>query len=128
MSDSVKKGARKKNLLAQPLLELLSEYENAYIELAKNWTDSFCEEGAKKLSADEIVSGWTCSLPGRLKKQLQILIARYEIFSFYGAGYDQVLLTNYLIPYLFEKRLNPSIEKNGNKVNVIKVKKMSRCF
>ena len=120
--------SEKKNLLAQPLFELLSEYENAYIELAKNWTDPFCEGGKKKLSADEIVSGWTCSLPGRLKRQLQVLTARYEIFSFYGAGYDQVLLTNYLIPYLFEKRLNPSIEKNGNKVNVIKVKKCHVAF
>ena len=37
-------------------------------------------------------------------------------------------MTNYLIPYLFEKRLNPSIEKNGNKVNVIKVKKCHVSF
>ena len=115
--------ASRKRCVAQSLLDLLEDYENAYLKLAKDWIDPFFEGGKKKLAASEIMTGWRFSVPGRLKIQLNILIERYEVFSFYGSGYDQVLLTNYLVPYLFEKRFKPVIEKNGNKVNVIKVKK-----
>ena len=119
--------AQKKRDLAQPLLDLLKEYEMAYIDLAKNWQDPY-QEKASKLPVNDVVTGWRFSLPGRLANHLNALIQRYEIFSFYGAGYDQVLLTNYLIPYLFEKRLKPKIEKNGNKVNVIKIVKCHVTF
>ena len=124
-----KECAAQKRLLAEPLLDLLTEYEMAYIELAKNWTDPYFEGGgSRKLGVDDIASGFRHSLPGRLKQQLNALIERYEVFSFYGSGYDQVLLTSYLIPYLFERRLKPSIEKTGNKVNVLKVKKCHVTF
>ena len=131
--------AQKKRVLAQPLLDLLKEYEIAYIELAKNWqelphhhdddaNDGEEESKQKKLPVNDVVTGWRFSLPGRLARHLNVLIQRYEVFSFYGAGYDQVLLTNYLIPHLFEKRLKPKIEKNGNKVNVIKIVKCHVTF
>ena len=53
---------------------------------------------------------------------------RYKVFSFYGSGYDHVLLESYLVPYLFEKGLRPKLEKNGNKVAVIKVSKCGVTF
>ena len=75
-----------------------------------------------------MLTGWKFSIPGRLESQLRQLVERYEVFSFYGAGYDQVLLENYLVPYLFEKKLNPKLEKKGNKVTVIKVSKCRVTF
>ena len=114
-----------KTTLARPLLELLSEYHLAYLQYAKDWRDP---ETGKMLKSTEVGSGWKFSLPGRLQAQVRQLVERYEIFSFYGSGYDQVLLSSYLLPYLFEKKLRPRIEKNGNKVNVIKVVKCHITF
>ena len=62
------------------------------------------------------------SLPGRLVKKLGELCHLYVVFSFYGSGYDHVLLLGYLAPYWYEKRLRPKIEKRGNKVTSISLK------
>ena len=117
--------SKAKTSLALPLLQLLGEYHLTYLQYAKEWRDP---NSGKMLKATEVGSGWKFSLPGRLQTRLKQLIERYEIFSFYGSGYDQVLLSNYLLPYLFEKKLRPKIEKNGNKVNVIKVTKCNITF
>jgi hypothetical protein len=38
---------------------------------------------------------------------------------FFSSGYDHVLLQSYLVPYLFEKKMRPRLEKRGNKVSSI---------
>jgi len=39
---------------------------------------------------------------------------------FFSSGYDHILLESYLIPYLFEKKCRPKMEKKGNKVTQIR--------
>ena len=42
------------------------------------------------------------------------------IFFFpFSSGYDHVLLQSYLVPYLFEGKFRPKLEKRGNKVTTI---------
>ena len=36
------------------------------------------------------------------------------------SGYDHILLESYLVPYLFEKKVRPKMEKKGNKVTQIR--------
>ena len=117
----------KKKELAAPLLELCSKYEAVFLEYAQHWEEPG-EEAERKLKLSDLVSAWKCSLPGRLQQQLQKICERYEIFSFYGSGYDHVLLESYLVPYLFEKRLKPKVEKKGNKVISIGVVKTNITF
>ena len=45
-----------------------------------------------------------------------------RFFYFPRSGYDHVLLQSYLVPYLFEKKLRPKLEKRGNKVSAIRTK------
>jgi hypothetical protein len=42
------------------------------------------------------------------------------IFHFSSSGYDHVLLESYLVPYLYEKKQLPRMEKRGNKVTQIR--------
>ena len=114
-----------KRILARPLLDVLEQYHLSYLNYAKDWVNP---NSGVQLEATEVTSGWKFSLPGRLQRHLYQLTEKYEIFSFYGAGYDQVLLTGYLVPYLFEKKMGPRVEKNGNKVTVIKVTKCGVTF
>ena len=115
-----------KQNLAQPLLELCEKYQQAYFEYAQNWRDPHIANG--KLEFKEIVSGWRHSIPGKLQSQIIRLINNFEIFSFYGSGYDHVLLQAYLVPYLFERKLRPQLEKTGNKIIAIKVRKLGINF
>ena len=115
----------KKNL-AQPLLLLCERYQKAYFDYAENWRDP--ENVDIKLELRQVVSGWRQSFPGKLENELNRLINSFEIFSFYGSGYDHVLLQAYLVPYLFESKLNPKLEKNGNKIIAIKVNKLGITF
>ena len=115
-----------KKQLAQPLLDLVRDYESAYLEYAKNWRDP--TDSNKSLTYEETISGWRNSLPGQLYARAQTLIAKYDIFSFYGSGYDHVLLESYLVPYLFEKGLRPKLEKRGNKITTIKIPKLGVAF
>lgn len=118
-----------KKQLALPLLLLCEKYKKAYFDYAQHWRPPITAAGGeKKLELPQIVSGWRQSLPGRLEGQLNRLIDSYEIFSFYGSGYDHVLLQAYLVPYLFEKKLSPKLEKNGNKITAIKVNKLRINF
>ena len=41
-------------------------------------------------------------------------------FYFFSSGYDHVLLESYLVPYLYEKKQRPRMEKRGNKVTQIR--------
>ena len=115
-----------KELLAAPLLGLCNKYKKAYLDYAQAWRDPENEE--KRLELQHIVSGWRQSLPGKLESQLKRLIGAYEIFSFYGSGYDHILLQAYLVPYLFEKGLRPKLEKSGNKISAIRVTKLGVSF
>ena len=53
-----------------------------------------------------------------------MLIINFFVFS---SGYDHVLLTSYLVPYLFECGFQPRIEKKGNKIMQIRMKNRI-CF
>jgi len=41
---------------------------------------------------------------------------------FFRSGYDHVLLESYLVPYLFEKRFHPKLERRGNKLTTIRTR------
>ena len=62
------------------------------------------------------------SLYGRLEKKLLDLCSLYVVFSFYGSGYDHVLLMGYLSPIWYEQKMRPRIERRGNKVVSINLK------
>ena len=100
--------------MAAPLYDLCAKYESVFLEFAQHREEPM-EEEEHKLHLEELVSAWKCSLPGRLQQQLSKMCSRYEIFSFYGSGYDHVLLESYLVPYLFEKGQKPKIEKKETK-------------
>ena len=117
------KAAEIKLKLAALLLERIAEYEKSYFQYCQQWIDP-TSPTAPLLSTDEVSSGFKMSLPGRMKTQLLLLVNQYEIFSFYGAGYDHVLLESYLVPHLFEKKFRPKLEKAGNKVTSIRI---ARC-
>ena len=122
---------RKKWQLAQPLFELVHSYSQAHFGFMQEWLDPTVppEEARKnKFEMEDMMDAFKCSLPGRLLGLLKTLIWRYKIFSFYGSGYDHVLLENYLVPYLFEKKLKPKLEKRGNKVTAIRVEKCHVAF
>jgi DNA polymerase type B, organellar and viral len=104
----------KKRELAQPLLDHLSAYNREHV--------SFCREFCKDDTIDVMIANYRNTIPGILEEKIKKLIQQYLIFSFYGSGYDMVLLENYLIPLLFEQDLRPKIEKKGNKVSIIRIK------
>ena len=113
-----KRTCQLKQNLAQNLFDLLEQYKSVYLNYCRDWRDPTAATTAtdqQQLTADQVLTGWKFSIPGRLESQLRQLVERYEVFSFYGAGYDQVLLENYLVPYLFEKKLNPKLEKKAIK-------------
>lgn len=41
---------------------------------------------------------------------------------FFSSGYDHVLLTQYLVPYLYETGCRPKLERRGNRVTTISTK------
>ena len=43
-------------------------------------------------------------------------------YFFFSSGYDHVLLVSYLVPYLFEKRFYPKLERRGNKITTIRTR------
>ena len=50
------------------------------------------------------------------------LCNHYFFCFFCSSGYDHILLQSYLVPYLFEKKCRPKLEKRGNKVSAIRTK------
>jgi len=59
------------------------------------------------------------SLLGKLELRLSHLCEQYVVFSFYGSGYDHVILFSYLAPLWYEMQLRPRVEKRGNKISSI---------
>jgi len=45
---------------------------------------------------------------------------KFFLLALCSSGYDHVLLESYLVPYLFEKKCRPKMEKKGNKVTQIR--------
>ena len=87
-----KKSCAKKRLLAEPLLNLIQEYKNAYFnccsvhfdeldKLNKQIPDCYEKE---KVCAKTLTLAWWQMLPGKLERALNKLIGQYNIFSFYG--------------------------------------------
>ena len=115
----------KKYKVARPLFEFYNMYKGAYLEFAQKWIDP---DTGHKLSESQIIHGWQAMLPGKIEGQLRDLIHSCNVFSFYGSGYDHILLQNYLVPYLFENKQGVKIEKRGNKVTSINVTKQKIVF
>lgn len=107
----------RKRELAQPLLDYLSAYNREHV--------SFCQEYCSTSNdniLEDMIPNYRNTIPGLLEEKIEKLINQYVIFSFYGSGYDMILLETYLIPLLFEQQLRPKIEKKGNKVSIIRTK------
>jgi hypothetical protein len=66
---------------------------------------------------------WSHSMFGQLEKHLNNLVNHYRIFTFYGSGYDHVLLANYLIPLAYEANLSVKVQKRGTSVSSIVIEK-----
>jgi hypothetical protein len=69
-----------KRKIAQPLFDLIRQYDAAHIEFFKYWQLSRTAKEDLRAVGDV----WFQSIPGKLQKALASLIAQYEIFSFYG--------------------------------------------
>lgn len=107
----------KKRVLVKPILDYLKAYNQEHV--------SFCQEFCSKTQnnvLEDMIPNYRNTLPGMLEERLEKLIHQYVIFSFYGSGYDMILLETYLIPLLFEQELRPKIDKKGNKVSIIRTK------
>jgi len=65
---------------------------------------------------------WRATIPGQLEEHLHRLVRCYTIFTFYGSGYDHVLLLSHLVPRLFELGFRPRIERKGNRVTTIRAR------
>ena len=70
---------------------------------------------------------WGETVPGKLESKLHQIVRSYQIFSFYGSGYDHVLLLCYLVPRLFELGYRPRVERRGNRVTTVSAKS-GVCF
>jgi hypothetical protein len=69
-----------KKKIAEPLMALIRQYDQAHIHFFRYWQLSRCSQEDLKAVGDV----WFQSIPGKLQKALSILIAQYEVFSFYG--------------------------------------------
>lgn len=120
----------KKTALAKPLLKICQRYMDNHMELHRVWSESrgeltqtFPTRGSTshidptnfcwKSRANK---AWEASVPGKLQRAVKNLIKTYVVFSFYGSGYDHAFIQAYLIPLFFELKLQPKMEKSGNKV------------
>ena len=80
------------------------------------------EEEETDWERPDVAGAWRCSLFGQLERSLERLVRSYGVFSFYGSGYDHVLLLGYLVPLLYERGCRPKLEKRGNKVSTIRTR------
>jgi len=87
-----------KKKLAKPLLDLVDLYRKAHVTIGTKYLVN--PNDAKEI--DEMLRTFAQTIPGKLAKALCVLINEYCVFTFYGQGYDHVLLESYLVPYLFE--------------------------
>ena len=100
--------------LISPLMKYLDKYREAYNQVLTKF------EEFRNEFTDDVIKNYDNLVPGLLQAKLNKLVNCYTIFSFYGSGYDMIILESYLIPYLFESKARPKIDKKGNKVTVIK--------
>ena len=108
---------QKKQDIAQPLLDYLKAYNREHV--------AFCQEFCQSVEDNalgDMLANYRNTIPGILEERITHLINQYVIFSFYGSGYDMVLLETYIIPLLFEQQLRPKIDKKGNKISIIRAK------
>lgn len=107
-----------KKSLAEPLLEYLKAYNREHVSFCQE----FCNVSSAENTLEDMLPTYKHTLPGLLEEKLVKLINHYVIFSFYGSGYDMIILEAYLIPLMFEQSLKPKIDKKGNKISIITLK------
>ena len=84
------------------------------------WPEVFGNADKKTSSFDDLTTrAWRHTLPGKLEESLNTMVRSYTVFSFYGSGYDNVLLLAYLVPRLFELGFRPRVERRGNRITSI---------
>lgn len=111
-----------------------ADYQEELARVAREWTWAdesgrfVLEEEAKRTRDDTIAklpllknmhAAWRATIPGQLETALHALAESYTVFSFCGAGYDHVLLLQYLVPHLYETKQKPAVQKKGNRVTTI---------
>jgi len=77
------------------------------------------EEHAGGHRIENFYSAYRNGLLGKLEARLTYLCEQYVVFSFYGSGYDHIILFSYLAPLWYEMQLRPRVEKRGNKISSI---------
>ena len=97
--------------------------EAGLVSLRQEWPEIYSNKStaSKNVGAMEDLNAraWRKTLPGQLEARLDALVRNYTVFSFYGSGYDQILLLAYLVPRLFELGFKPKVERRGNKITAI---------
>lgn len=112
-----------KGLLAEHLLDAIARYREAHdLYFAERAPPPPRDGDSDDDDRPNVASAWRCSLWGQLESSLRRLVRNYAVFSFYGSGYDHVLLLSYLVPLLYERGCRPKVEKRGNKVSAIRTK------
>jgi DNA polymerase type B, organellar and viral len=109
-----------KETVAKPLLDYLHKYNVTHV----NFITSKVQDDDELLG--DALKTYHHTLPGLLESRITKLIQQYIIFSFYGSGYDMVMLEAFLIPFLYELSQYeghppPRIDKKGEKVTLIKL-------
>ncbi len=98
----------KKRELLMPILSVLAPLREAHM--------SFCQ--AKGVGPAAAKAAYKSSLSGRFETHVEKLISRFVIFTYYGTGYDHVILSPHLA--VAAKNLEPpgrlSMQRVGNKV------------
>jgi len=94
--------------------------EEAMRTIRQEWPEVYNESSMSMQALNQ--RAWTQTIPGQLEARLKDIISAYTVFTFYGSGYDHVLLLSYLVPRLFELGFAPKIERRGNKITSISTK------
>lgn len=103
-----------KKTIAEPLLNYLEDYRKAHMEFVREY-----DVGDNEAIRVDMGKNYFNTLPGLLEHRISELIQEYIIFSFYGSGYDMVMIEEYLLPYMFETKQRPKLDKKGDKVLLI---------
>ena len=80
------------------------------------------EDEARGHCIKNFYSAYRNTLLGKLDCRISLLCEQYVVYSFYGSGYDHVILFSYLAPLWYELKRQPKIEKKGNKISCISLK------
>jgi hypothetical protein len=114
-----------KEELCQELRNNLAQWRQKMLDFSLDYFENNVpseEEQTSGLRIENFYSAYRNGLLGKLEQRLTYLCEQYVVFSFYGSGYDHVILFSYLAPLWYEMQLKPRVEKRGNKISSITLK------